>query len=201
MPAEVVISIQGEGVAGDPQVLAAATSEQEGGGLPRPPRGSPAGGMGVAGDREEPGHRNNHRKPSTPPDPPLASPQQQRQGNDDATREALGVPQPGASPPGSDVDAGLLVAAFYRGLGADPHAATTAIQRRDLAIARQLAQAGATPEEAETYARETAAVAGRRAPVDLRRFERERLSWRAQRRGKSPPLGGLRLVTGQGLSD
>ena len=78
---------------------------------------------------------------------------------------------------------------------------TTAIRRRDLAIARQLAAAGATPEEAEAYARETATATGRMAPVDLRSFERERLGWRARRRGGSTPLGGLRLVTGQELSD
>jgi hypothetical protein len=95
----------------------------------------------------------------------------------------------------------LLVAAFYRGLGAEPAAATTALQRRDLVIATQLARAGATPEEAEAYARETVTNAGRMAPVEMRSFERERLTWLARRRGKSRPLGDLRLVTGQGLSD
>jgi hypothetical protein len=97
--------------------------------------------------------------------------------------------------------AGLLLAAFYRGLGAEVSATTTTLQRRDLAIATQLAGAGATPDEAEAYARETVTSAGRMAPVDMRSFERERLSWLARRCGESRPLGGLRLVTGQGLSD
>jgi hypothetical protein len=47
----------------------------------------------------------------------------------------------------------LVLAAFYRGLGAELSAATTTLRRRDRAIAAQLA--GATPEEAEAYARET----------------------------------------------
>ena len=34
------------------------------------------------------------------------------------------------------------------------------MRRRDLAIARQLVEAGATPSEAEAYARETSAASG-----------------------------------------
>jgi hypothetical protein len=152
--------------------------------------------MGVTGDREEPGHRNDHRNNGTPPDPPLGAGQQQP--GSDAGDSGVSDPalSPGAARGESEVAARSLVAAFYRGLGADPGAATAAIQRRDLAIARQLAVAGATSEEAEAYARETATLGGRMAPVDLRSFERERLSWHARRRGTSPPLGGLRLVTG-----
>jgi hypothetical protein len=52
-----------------------------------------------------------------------------------------------------------------------------------MAIARQLVAAGATPAQAEAYARETSAAIGRIAPVDLRSFERERLGWLARRRG------------------
>jgi hypothetical protein len=73
-----------------------------------------------------------------------------------------------------------LVAAFYRGLGAEPSTATLAMQRRDLAIARQLVAAEATPHEAEAYARETSSLDGRLAPVDLRSFERERPGWLAR---------------------
>ena len=102
---------------------------------------------------------------------------------------------------GIDAATAALIAAFCRGLEADPSAATAAIHRRDLAIARQLVAAGATADEAELYAREMAAVAGRLAPVNLRSFERERLSWRAQRRGTTPRLAGLQLVTGPGLTD
>ena len=72
------------------------------------------------------------------------------------------------------------MAAFYRGLGAAPSTATLAMQRRDLAIARQLVAAGATPREAEAYARETSSMEGRLAPVDLRSFERERPGWLAR---------------------
>jgi hypothetical protein len=86
------------------------------------------------------------------------------------------------SPPGTTIDeaARTLVAAFYRGLGTSPSAATIAMQRRDLAIARQLVHAGATPHEAETYAREMSGLEGRLAPVDLRSFERERPCWLAR---------------------
>ena len=73
------------------------------------------------------------------------------------------------------------MAAFYYGLGAAPSTATLAMQRRDLAIARELAAAGATPREAEAYARETSGLDGRLAPVDLRSFERERPGWLARR--------------------
>jgi hypothetical protein len=71
------------------------------------------------------------------------------------------------------------------------------MQRRDLAIARQLAAAGAVPEEAAAFAREMTATPGRLAPVDLRAFERERLSWLARRR--AGVAGTRRLVdrTGQ----
>ena len=72
--------------------------------------------------------------------------------------------------------------AFYRGLGAAPSIATDAMQRRDLAIARQLVAAGTTPCEAEAYARETSGVESRLAPVDLRSFERERPGWLARQR-------------------
>ena len=196
-----VLREEGEGVAEDPQETVSGSPVRSGGGLPRPPRGSPESPKGVAGGSEEPGHRNGHRNDASPPHPPPAAagpPLPQQQGVDG---EAIGPAAPAL--PGDDTDAAAqqLVAAFYRGLGADPHAATITIRRRDLAIARQLAEAGATPDEAEAYAREVATLPGRLAPVDLRSFERERLSWRAQRRGKSPPLGGLRLVTGQGLTD
>jgi hypothetical protein len=56
------------------------------------------------------------------------------------------------------------------------------MQRRDLAIARQLVEAGATPYEAEAYAREMSGLEGRLAPVDLRSFERERPGWLVRHR-------------------
>jgi hypothetical protein len=77
-----------------------------------------------------------------------------------------------------------LATAFYRGLGAADSAVTPSIRRRDLVIALQLVEAGATATEAEAYAREAYAreassTSGRMAPVDLRSFERERLGWLA----------------------
>jgi hypothetical protein len=78
------------------------------------------------------------------------------------------------------------------------HAATPAIRRRELAIAHQLVEAGATPAEAESYAREVRATAGRIAPVDLRSYERERLSWLARRLESRSPERLLVDRTGQG---
>jgi hypothetical protein len=72
------------------------------------------------------------------------------------------------------------VAGFYRGLGMSVDAATTTIRRRELSIAQQLVEAGATAAEAEAYARDVRAIPGRIAPVDLRSYERERLSWLAR---------------------
>ena len=81
------------------------------------------------------------------------------------------------------------MSAFYRGLGASQEAATPTMRRRDLAIARQLVAVGATPGEAEAYAREVALRPGRVAPVTMRSFEQERISWQVRhRRSSSPPL-------------
>jgi hypothetical protein len=105
--------------------------------------------------------------------------------------EALAQGKPG------DRDAEALAEAFYAALGADTRAVTSAIRRRDLAIARQLVDAGATAAEAAAYAGDASAVNSRIAPVDLRSFERERLGWLARRRGKD--LSERRVVdrTGQ----
>jgi len=55
------------------------------------------------------------------------------------------------------------------------------LRRRELAIARQLVDVGATPTEAEAYARDARSHTGRIAAVDIRSFERERVSWNARR--------------------
>jgi len=68
------------------------------------------------------------------------------------------------------------------GLGADTAAVTPPLRKRDLAIARDLVAVGATPLEAEGYAREMCRKSMRIAPVDLRSFERERLGWQARSR-------------------
>jgi hypothetical protein len=90
-----------------------------------------------------------------------------------------------------------MAEAFYRGLGADAAAVTPPFRRRDLAIARDLVAVGATPLEAEAFAREMSGKSMRIAPVDLRSFERERLGWQARCRGAK--LEERRLVdrTGQ----
>jgi hypothetical protein len=67
-------------------------------------------------------------------------------------------------------------------LGVSEAVATPTIRRRDLAIARQLVEVGASPGEAEAYAREARAIPRRLSPVDLRAFERERASWLGRRR-------------------
>jgi hypothetical protein len=89
-------------------------------------------------------------------------------------------PSPPAPGTGVEEPARALVDAFYCGLGAALSTATLAMQRRDLVIARQLVAAGATPREAEAYARETSGMEGRLAPIDLRSFERERPGWLAR---------------------
>ncbi len=98
---------------------------------------------------------------------------------------------PSPAPPG-DRDEGAaraLAAALYRGLGADLEQLTPALRRRELTIARQLVAVGATAREAEAYAREAGAQAGRFAAVDLRSYERERLGWQARRQGAQASLG------------
>jgi len=97
-----------------------------------------------------------------------------------------------------DQTAAALVEALYRGLGTDPGALTPAIRRRELSIARQLVATSATPGEAEAYARETRATPGRIAPVDLRSYERERLSWLARRAAAHTLDRRLVDRTGQG---
>jgi hypothetical protein len=90
-----------------------------------------------------------------------------------------------------------LAEAFYAALGADIRAVTSAMRRRDLAIAGQLVEAGATAAEAAAYARDASGASARLAPVDLRSFERERLGWLARRRVRD--LSERRVVdrTGQ----
>jgi hypothetical protein len=145
--------------------------------------------VGGTGDTEEPSPPDPDR--NSPPLPPSGV--QQRQGErrtpgttaaiDDTSQNVHSVQE--------------LIAAFCRGLGADATQLTVAMRRRDEVIAGQLVGAGATPAEAEAYAREASTASGRIAPVDLRSFERERLGWLARRRGTEQ--GRARLVdrTGQ----
>jgi hypothetical protein len=143
-----------------------------------PPVGAPGcPGVGATDCREESSLGNRHR--NTPPVPPVGG--QQQQGLTEKPTKA--DKNRASADPSQLADPGKLAEAFYRGLGGEVTAVTSAIRRRDLVIANELVAAGATPSEAEAYAVETSAVGGRIAPVDLRSFERERLGWLARRSG------------------
>jgi hypothetical protein len=94
----------------------------------------------------------------------------------------------------------LLVEALYRGLGVDCGELTRAMQARELAIAGQLIEAGATADEAEAYARGVGTAGNRLAPIDMRSFERERPSWLARRRLSRARVGRYVDRTGQGIN-
>jgi hypothetical protein len=130
------------------------------------------------------------------------SPQQQHARaepeNDESTR-ALPLPLMLTEvPPLVDTRVFELVAALCRGLGSDVANLTQPLLRRELVIARDLVAAGATPDEAEAFARDVGADIGRKAPIDgLRTFERERLGWLARRRGRTLPERRVVDRTGQ----
>jgi hypothetical protein len=159
---------------------------------------TPASGEGVTPATPEP----SYREPSgtVTPLPPSADGPQQQQGDGEERRVEQGTAPAGLAPPGPPSPARLLVEALYRALGVELDQLTPAIRTRELAIADQLVRVGATPAEAEAYARETGALGQRLAPIDLRSFERERASWLARRRGS---LARGRYVdrTGQGIVD
>ncbi len=144
--------------------------------------------VGVAGDPQEglvhdPGEwslREHHWK--TPPAPPTTEPRGQQQGGHVEPTETIcpSPPAPGSVNAG-DSAARVLAEALYRGLGTQLEQLTPALRRRELAIAGQLVDVGATPTEAEAYARDARSHAGRIAAVDVRSYERERLSWNARR--------------------
>jgi hypothetical protein len=107
--------------------------------------------------------------------------------------------EPLPAPPAASA-AAQLIEALYRGLSVDLDQLTPAIRARELVIAEQLVQVGATPAEAEAYARDMGNVGNRLAPIDLRSFERERASWLARRRaGSSAGAGRYVDRTGQDI--
>jgi Helix-turn-helix domain len=149
--------------------------------------------------REPPG-------PTTPRSPRAAPPRQQQgareEDDEDGTPARIEPAGRGPDPPPpssmkSEPAVMALAAALYGALGSDLDDLTGALRRRELAIAEQLVAVGATAAEAEAYAREARAQPGRVAPIDVRAFERERLSWKARRGGQS--AAGPRRVdrTGQ----
>jgi len=107
-------------------------------------------------------------------------PQQHAREEDDGPDRAVPLPRMLTRVPDDAVDE--FVAAFYRGLGQDVRTLTRPLLHREQVVARDLIAAGATPSEAEAFARDVGADGRRRAPVDgLRTFERERLFWRSRR--------------------
>jgi hypothetical protein len=82
-----------------------------------------------------------------------------------------------------------LVTAVYRGARRDRRQLTSSMHLRELAIARQLLSAGASPPEGEAWAREAAADPRRRAPIDMRAYEHERVDWLARRRSGALHVG------------
>lgn len=106
--------------------------------------------------------------------------QQHAREDEDGPARAVPLPRLLTRVPGDPADE--FVVAFYRGLGQDVSTLTRPLLRREQVVARDLIAAGATPSEAEAFARDVAADDRRRAPVDgLRTFERERVSWRSRR--------------------
>ena len=117
---------------------------------------------------------------------------------DDTFQPALpGTAAVALPPAGHDDPAERLLVAFYRGLDSDIASLTSRQRLAKLKLAQELVAAGATPSQAEAYARETNADRRRTAPVSLRSFAEERQAW-LQRRGR-PEASGPRLVdrTGQ----
>jgi hypothetical protein len=73
---------------------------------------------------------------------------------------------------------------------------TSSQHRTKLKPARELVAVGATPAQAEAYAREMNANARRTAPVTLRSFAEERQAW-LQRRGRSEGSLLLKVANGR----
>jgi hypothetical protein len=154
----------------------------------------------VPASEEEPGKQNL----LTPPTPQGAQGIDGDQDGtvvrkpDDSFQPALPGTAAVALPLPDRVDsAEQLLVAFYRGLDSDIASLTRRQRQAKLQLARELVAAGATPAQAEAYARETNADHRRTAPVSLRSFAEERQAW-LQRRGQSE-ASGPRLVdrTGQ----
>jgi Helix-turn-helix domain len=148
--------------------VGAAAHTQRGGGTALHPLGAAGDAQVRASGCTRKGSPGDHHRQPSPPDPPTGPPRPQE-----------------------------VVEALYRGLGADLGQLTPALRRRELAIAAQLVAVGATPAEAEAYARDARAQPGRFAAVDLRAFERERLAWLARRRGAETSLARHVDRTGQ----
>lgn len=179
-----VLTSVGVGATGCPQV-----DSSGGNGLPPVGEvGCPE--VGATGCREESSLRNSHG--NTPPRPPMGVLQQQGEVVAEANQT---VPLTGDAD--RERTARTLAEAFYHGLGADLSAVTPPLRKRDLAIARNLVDVGASAPEAEAYCPDMTGNGARIAPVDLRSFERERLGWQARRRAHD--LDRRRIVdrTGQ----
>jgi len=105
---------------------------------------------------------------------------------DDSSQGELANPATARSPtPGGRDQAEKIVSGFYRGLGISAGTATRSARRHELADARELADAGATPTEAETFAAEKIVDSQRRATVTLRSYKFERSSWLAEQQQRT----------------
>jgi hypothetical protein len=135
----------------------------------------------------------------TPQPPSPADSQQQQQQGDEGGDIRASVARDHPPPAARSPSGAQLVDGLYRGLGVHLDDLTPAIRARELAIAEQLVQVGATPAEAEAYAREMGTFGNRLAPIDLRSFERERASWLARRRAARAGDGRYVDRTGQGV--
>jgi hypothetical protein len=154
---------------------------------------TPASSTGVTPASPKPSFPEPSRT-VTPLPPATGSAHRQQRG--ELVRQ--GATQPLPAPSASAAE--QLIEALYRGLSVELDQLTPAMRARELVIAEQLVQVGATPAEAEAYARDMGNVGNRLAPIDLRSFERERASWLARRRAGSS-AGGGRYVdrTGQDI--
>lgn len=128
------------------------------------------------------------QKEQLPPSPPSSLPDNdgQQRGDAEFLKDDPGAPPSSSAenPTHPEQPARALVIALYAGLGLGPEKLTLTMRRREVAIARELLESGATCSEAKRWARESAENLTRRAPIDMRAFERERAGWLAQRRAK-----------------
>lgn len=101
------------------------------------------------------------------------------------------VPERGNSgrrtaPATASPEAKALVDAFYEAMGVEPHSLTATQWKREVAIAQQLSDSGATPDEARQFVAWCRAKAFRPVPSDLRTYEQKRARFLANLDGVEP---------------
>jgi len=153
--------------------------------------------------RRQNAERKRKARASTPPratnasggrPPDATSDESQRPALPDHTGAAAAAPVP--DPTGPDrtgpaavaavapatacPEAEAIVEAFYEQLGVEPHGLTRSVLKRELAIGRQLAEAGATADEARRFIAWCRAGPYRPVPSDLRVYEQRRAQFLAR---------------------